>query len=146
MRKQFLIGLAVTAIAAYSCTDGFGVIRIIALSNAAEPGYTLQMSNERGIKVTVTPQDIASEANTWDFLVVLETHTQELSDDLSKSSVLVADGKHYLPLSWEGAPSGGHHRKGLLRFKAIVPQPRTMELQIHLSGETSPRSFKWLLK
>ncbi|OGS90532.1 MAG: hypothetical protein A2061_07395 [Gallionellales bacterium GWA2_59_43] len=146
MRKQFLIGLAVAAIAAYSCTDGFGVVRIIALSYAAEAGYAPQASNEREIKVTATLQNIPNEAEIWDFQVIMETHTKALNDDLTKSLVLIADGKQYLPVGWEGAPPGGHHRKGLLRFKAIAPQPRSMELQIRLTDDASPRSFKWLLK
>ena len=146
MRKQLLTGLAFAAIAAYSCADGLGVVGIIAASNAAEPGYAPQISNERGVKVTVTLQNILSEAKTWNFQLVLETHTQDLNDDLAKSAVLIADGKQYLPLGWEGAPPGGHHRKGLLRFKAIAPQPRSMELQIRLAGDTAQRSFKWLLK
>lgn len=146
MRNRFLTGLAVAAIAAYSCTDGFAVVRIIAMSNAAESGYAPKISIERGVKVTVTPQKILSEAKTWDFRVVLETHTQDLSDDLVKSSTLFADGRQYTPLGWEGAPPGGHHRKGLLSFKALVPQPRSMELQIRLAGDPSPRSFKWSLK
>jgi len=146
MRKQFLTGLAVAAIAAYSCTDGFGVVRIIAASHAAESGYAPQVSNEREIKVTATLQKTPNEAKTWDFDVVMETHTKALNDDLVKSSLLIADGKQYLPLSWEGAPPGGHHRKGQLHFKAIAPQPRSVELQVRLAGDTSPRSFKWLLK
>ncbi len=113
---------------------------------AAEKGYVPQTSNERSIKVTVVPQNIAAEAATWDFEVTMETHTRDLSDDLTKSSALLADGQQYLPLSWEGAPPGGHHRKGILRFKAIAPRPRSMELQIRLGGDTSPRSFKWVLK
>lgn len=146
MRNQFLIGLAVAAMAAYSFTYDLGASGIIAASNAAEPGYAPQISNERGIKVTATPQKILGEAKTWDFQLVLETHTQDLSDDLAKSAVLIADGKQYLPLGWEGAPPGGHHRKGVLRFKAITPLPRSMELQISLAGDASPRSFKWLSK
>ena len=146
MRKQFLTGLAVAAIAAYTCTEEFGLVKFIAASNAAELGYAPQVSNEREIKVTATLQNIPSEAKTWDFEVTLETHTKALGDDLVKSSMLIADGKQYTPLDWEGAPPGGHHRKGLLRFKAITPQPRSMELQIRLTGDTSPRSFKWLLK
>jgi len=146
MRKQFLISLAIAAIAAYSCIHDSGVVRIIAVSDAAESGYAPQVSNEREIKVTATLQNIPSEAETWDFEVVLETHTKDLNDDLVKSSTLIADGRQYLPLSWEGAPPGGHHRKGKLRFKAIAPQPQSMELQIRLAGGSSPRSFKWLLK
>ena len=146
MRNQFLIGLAVAAMAAYSFTYDSGVAWIIAASNAAELGYAPQISNERGIKVTATPQKILGEAKTWDFQLVLETHTQDLSDDLAKSAVLIADGRQYMPLGWEGAPPGGHHRKGVLRFKAIAPPPAAVELRIRLAGDASPRSFKWLLK
>lgn len=146
MRKQFLIGLAAAAIAAYSFTDDFGVAKIIAVSNAAELEYAPQVSNEREIKVTATLQTFPNEAKTWDFEVVLETHTQALSDDLAKSSVLIAGRKQYMPLGWEGAPPGGHHRKGVLHFKAIAPLPASVELQLRLAGDPSPRSFKWLLK
>ncbi len=146
MRNQFLIGLAFAAIAVYSCTDDFGVVKLIAVSNAAEPRYEPQVSNEREIKVTATLQYIPNETKTWDFEVVLETHTKALGDDLAKSSVLIAGGKQYMPLGWEGAPPGGHHRKGRLRFKAFAPPPASVELQIRLIGDPSPRSFKWLLK
>jgi len=146
MRNQFLMGLAVAAIAAYSCIHDSGGIRIIAASHAAESGYAPQVSNEREIKVTATLQNIPNVAKTWDFQVVLETHTKALNDDMAKSAVLIADGKQYQPLSWEGAPPGGHHRKGMLRFKAIAPPPASVELQIRLAGDPSPRSFKWLLK
>jgi hypothetical protein len=113
---------------------------------AAETGYAPQISNEREIKVTVTPQNLSRQASAWEFEVILETHTQALSDDLARSSVLISDGTKYLPMTWEGAPPGGHHRKGLLRFRAIVPPPQSLELQLRLANDPSPRSFKWLLK
>lgn len=146
MLKPLLIGLAFAFVAAYSGTQDSGLGSFVAVSNAAEPGYAPQTSDERELKVTVTPRGISSGAKTWDFGVVMETHSKPLDDDLSRSSVLIADGKRYLPLGWEGAPPGGHHRKGVLRFKAFVPQPRSMELQIRLAGDASPRSFKWVLK
>lgn len=139
-----MIGFAFAAAIAYAYSlAGTG---IIAVSDAAEAVPISQTNNERGVKVTVTPRDFSNKAKTWDFEVVLETHTQDLSDDLAKSSALIADGKRYTPFEWEGAPPGGHHRKGKLHFKAIVPQPASVELQIHLAGETAPRSFKWQLK
>lgn len=146
MLRKILIGLAFAAIAAYSNAHDSGAVRIIAAGNAAELGNAPQISNERGVKVTVTQKNISSAAKTWDFQVVLETHTRDLSDDLAKSSVLIVNGKQYLPVGWEGAPPGGHHRKGLLRFKAIAPRPQAVELQIRLAGDASPRSYKWLLK
>ena len=146
MRRQFLIALAVVAIAAFSCIHDSGVFRLIAESRAAETGYAPQVSNEQEIKVTATLQKIPIGAKTWNIEVLLETHTKALNDDLAKSSMLVVDGNQYLPLSWDGAPPGGHHRKGKLSFKALVPTPAAVELQIRLANDPSPRSFKWLLK
>jgi hypothetical protein len=146
MRKQFMIGLSFAAIAAYSCIGDFGMANIIAISNAAEPGYAPQTSNERQIKITATLQDIAKEPKTWDFELVMDTRTHALSEGMEDASVLIADGKKYDPVGWKGSPPGGRHRKGLLRFKAIAPQPASVELQIRLIGDPSPRSFKWRLK
>jgi hypothetical protein len=146
MRKQFMIGLAFAAIAAYSCIGDFGMTDVITFSNAAESSYAPQVSNERQIKITATLQDIQKEAKTWDFELVLETPTHALSDPMENASVLIADGKQYNPVGWEGSPPGGHHRKGLLRFKAVAPLPESVELQIRLIGDPSPRSFKWRLK
>ncbi|MDD5384472.1 MAG: hypothetical protein PHG89_06295 [Gallionella sp.] len=87
------------------------------MSDAAELGNAPQLSNERGVNVTVIRQNIPNEAKILDFDVALETHTQDLSDDLAKSSVLIADGKQYIPLGWEGAPQGGHHRKGFVALQ-----------------------------
>jgi len=137
MLKTILIGLTLAATIAFSYAhDG----------EAVELGYAPQTRNERGIKVTAALQRTSGSVQTWDIEVTLETHTKTLNDDLAKAAVLVADGKQYLPLAWEGAAPGGHHRKGLLRFKAIVPKPASVELQIRLAADPSPRSFKWLLK
>lgn len=137
MLKNFFssLALAVTIVFSYAPDEV-----------SAEMSYAPQTSDERGVKVTVTRQSIPNEANIWNFEVILETHTRDLGDDLAKSAVLIADGKQYLPLDWQGAPPGGHHRKGWLRFKAIEPQPRSIELQLRLAADTLTRSFKWQLK
>jgi hypothetical protein len=49
-------------------------------------------------------------------------------------------------MAWDGAPPGGHHREGVLRFKPISPQPQAIELQFTRAGEGAPRSFRWQLK
>ena len=146
MRKQFIIGLSFAAIAAYSCIGDFGMANVITISNAAEASYAPQVSDERQIKITATLQDIAKEAKTWDFELVMETRTHALSEGMEDASVLIADGKKYYPVGWKGSPPGGRHRKGVLRFKAIAPQPASVELQIRLIGDPAPRSFKWRLK
>ena len=77
---------------------------------------------------------------------MLDTHSTDLSDDLTKSAVLVdGSGKRYMPVTWDGAGPGGHHREGVLRFKPISPRPQSLELQIARNGETAPRAFRWQL-
>ncbi len=115
---------------------------LIPLGHAA--GLAAQTSDAAGVKVTVTPPNFSMTA--WDFEVTLETHTRNLKDDLARSSTLIADGKRYPPLSWDGAPGGGHHRKGRLRFTAAEPRPQSVELRITLNGETAPRTFRWDVK
>ena len=112
---------------------------------AAELG--VQKSTNRGVTVAVTPQNLSQSAKTWDFKVVLDTHSTELSDDLVKTTVLLdGTGERYAPVAWDGAAPGGHHREGVLRFKPLAAQPQAIELQIMRPGESAPRSFRWRLK
>jgi len=138
--------MAFLSICAFSFNRDIGAMNIVAMSDAAELGYRPQVSNDRQIKITATLQTVANSAKTWDIEVSLETHTHTLSDALENSSVLIVDGKQYQPLGWEGSPPGGHHRKGILRFRALDLKPPAVELQIRLIGDTEPRSFKWQLK
>ena len=78
---------------------------------------------------------------------MLETRSQDLTDDLESSATLVADnGAKHAPTAWEGDPPGGHHRKGVLRFAPVTPRPEAIELRILRPGESSPRSFRWQMK
>jgi len=104
-------------------------------------------SNAGGVGVSVTPKLVAAEAPAWEFGVTLNTHSQDLSDDLVKNSVLVdSKGARHAPVAWEGSPPGGHHRSGVLRFKGLGAQADAIELQIRRPNEAAPRSFRWKLK
>ena len=106
-----------------------------------------QKSSDRGVTVAVTPQNLSDDAKIWDFKIVLDTHSADLSDDLVKSAVLLdGTGAQHTPVGWDGAAPGGHHREGILRFKPVTPQPVAIELRITRSGEASPRSFRWQLR
>lgn len=113
--------------------------------SAAGPGETqaAQSSNVAGVKITVVPEGFPRDATTWDFAVTLETHTQDLDDNLVESATLLADGTPHRPLGWEGSPPGGHHRKGILRFTSVTPLPPAVELQIRRKAEPAPRVFRW---
>ncbi len=118
-----------------------------AVALAAGPGLATQKSTERGVTVAVTPKNVASDAKEWEFAVVLDTHSGDLSDDLAKSAVLLdAAGERHRALAWKGAPPGGHHRAGTLTFEPVSPRPQSIELRIQRPGEAAPRTFRWSLQ
>jgi hypothetical protein len=141
MPHQRLIAYALAAAVGSSplCAAGFGE------AQAAQMAAAAQTSNQGGVKITVEPRGFPRGAKIWDFAITLETHSQPLDDDLATAATLLADGKPCRPLGWEGAPPGGHHRKGVLRFEAVTPLPQAVELQIRRTGEASPRVFRWQL-
>lgn len=97
-----------------------------------------------GVTVKVTANKLSADADVWTFAVVLDSHSQDLSDDLVSSAVLVSDnGQETKPLAWRGAPAGGHHREGVLDFAAPKPRPKIVELKIRRLGESEPRTFRW---
>lgn len=108
---------------------------------------SVQRSSTSGVTVAVTPQNLVANAKSWDFKVVLDTHSGELNDDLVKTTTLL-DGKggRHAPVKWEGAGPGGHHREGTLKFNPVSPTPTAIELSITRAGEAKPRSFRWQLK
>lgn len=104
-----------------------------------------QTSNRSAVTLKVTPTNV--KGDVWEFEMVFDTHSQELKDELLKTAVLVTpDGRQLPPIDWKGDPSGGHHRKGVLRFHAVSPPPDKLELRITRSGESEPRIFKWNIK
>jgi hypothetical protein len=111
--------------------------------NAASP-LPVQSVSGSGVTVKATPR--ALPGGSWEIEIVFDTHSQELKDDLTKSASLIAGGKTYAPVSWQGDPPGGHHRKGMLKFGAVEPRPQEIELRIARPGEPKPRSFRWQLK
>lgn len=118
---------------------------LLAFNAAAQ--IATQKDSAKGVTVAVTPGNLAAGAKTWDFAIVLDTHSQDLSDDLLQSAVLVDDrGNEHKALAWDGAAPGGHHRTGVLRFNAIEPRPQALELRISRPGEAGARKFRWRLQ
>jgi hypothetical protein len=126
-------------------------LALMALSTQAAPAIgadaLTRTSNERSVKVEVTPLNLTAGGETLDFRVVLETHSVELNYDLAKIAVLSDDrGNTYRPSNWQG-PAGGHHVEGVLRFsqarRIMDPRPGYLELQIEGVAGVSRRSFRW---
>jgi hypothetical protein len=117
------------------------------LASDAAAQLATRKDSANGVTVAVTPANVAPGAKTWDFSVVLDTHTQDLSDDLEKNAVLVDErGNESKPLAWDGAAPGGHHRRGVLKFRPLEPRPKTVELRLTRPREAKPRIYRWSLE
>lgn len=123
-----------------------GVLAMAATATgAAPPALPAVTTSASAVSVKVTPRTLSGP--TWDVEVVFDTHSQELKDDLLKTAVLVAaDGSELAPVAWQGAPPGGHHRSGVLRFQAPDPAPAVLVLRLARPGEPQPRIFQWKLR
>lgn len=119
---------------------------LISVLPAVYAGSSLapQVSREGGVTVKVTPGKLAPAVATWDFEIVFDTHTAALTGDPAQFAVLVdAQGRTHAPLRWDGDPPGGHHRKGVLRFRAPDGPGGRFELRLNDVGGVATRSFRW---
>src|SRR5512133_2786381 len=124
----------------------FALLLCMWITRAVPAEVITQTSTVRGVTVAATAGNLSPEASVWDFAVVLSSPNRDLPDDLVKSAVLVdPQGRKYPALIWEGAPSSGRHRAGVLKFIAIKPRPEWVELRITRPQEAKPRKFGWLL-
>lgn len=142
MTKSYSIIIAFALILAF--VIGFQVLNLFAPVIQA-PDLEPRISNDGPVTVTVAPSKSIS-ADTLEFEIILETHSVELNEDLMKYAILIADNKNYEPIAWNGDPLGGHHRKGILRFASISPQPKSIVLKILRIGGIEERNFIWQLK
>ena len=105
-----------------------------------------QTNSEGAVEVEVTPIEISDTSDSWQFKIVLNTHSVELDQDLTKSTLLFDNKRNqYEPLSWDGAPPGGHHREGVLTFRPVSPQLSSIELVIKNIDGIPERKFNWTL-
>lgn len=136
MKNRILNALIATSIAA----SAFAMLGWHA-PVAAQSAPATQSTVERGVTVKVTPRKLTG--SEWEFAVVLDTHSEDLKDELQNAAVLVVDGREIRPASWQGPGAGGHHREGVLRFPSPDDSPAAVELRIQRAGESAPRVFRW---
>ncbi|MGH2607263.1 MAG: hypothetical protein ACRDG5_11795 [Anaerolineales bacterium] len=105
--------------------------------------------SQGSVIVEITPIDLAAE-NELRFLVQMDTHSVDLSMDLSALAELETDlGAHLQAVSWD-APAGGHHVSGTLAFPAQLNGQSILagarQLVLVLRGiDSTERRFVWEL-
>lgn len=115
---------------------------LISVGVAAWPSVT-QKSVVQGVTVAVTPGELSGDSSIWDFAVVFEGKGRKLDDEVMESFVLVGGGHRMKPLAWEGEKGKIGHRAGVLKFIAIQPRPKEMQLLLVRKGEAKPRIFRF---
>ena len=147
MKKITIVFIAIVfVVLAVVLKDIFPPGNIITKAPTTNSSLETKESNDGPVSVAVTPRSLEEGSSSWDFDITLNTHSEDLSNDLVAVSELVIEGgKSYKPISWEGSPPGGHHRSGVLKFDPISPKPKSIELKIKNVGGVSERSFKWNL-
>ena len=115
---------------------------LISVGVAAWPSTT-QKTEVQGVTVAVTPGNLGPDTTIWDFAVSYHAGgvRQLKGDEPLDDFVLVANGRRMKPLAWEGDRDGAKHRAGVLKFIAIQPRPRELELRLQRPGEKQPRVF-----
>lgn len=108
-----------------------------------QKNFESQTNSEGAVTITVLPKNIL-ESGLWEFKVTLDTHSGALDEDIVAASVLIdGAGREYAPLAWDGDPAGGHHREGILKFKALAQKPETIKLVIRGISGINERIFTW---
>ena len=107
--------------------------------------------DEQGmVEVMIQPINLSSPGETLDFDVSMNTHSVDLSMDLTSLATLTTDtGKTAQALKWD-APAGGHHVSGKLSFPAKVDGSLLLagakQLTLVIKDVAAPaRTFVWEL-
>lgn len=109
-------------------------------------GLPAIIKDENRVSFEVTPIEFNFD-NPVRFDVAINTHQGSLDFDLTEISIMEdGAGNEYLPLSWDGSPSGGHHRYGVLTFPELDEDTNRIRLVIKGVYDVAERIFIWDLK
>jgi len=104
--------------------------------------FETQTNEQDAITVSVTPLSIFNDSGNWSFEIELTTHSAELTMELMHDAVAIDEnGQEFNPISWEGDPPGGHHRSGVLIFKAMDAD--YLRLTLKNVSESGDRTFEF---
>jgi len=103
------------------------------------------------VEIKVTPLNLQdTEAATLDFAIELNSHSQEIDIDLTKTASLTIADSSLNPAAWETATPKGHHIQGVLQFSrtaedgsALLADATEISLVIGGLPGDAERTFTW---
>lgn len=110
----------------------------------------IRVDVQGAVTVEIAPVNLDDPRDLLSFNVGLNTHSVDLSMDLSALSTLVTDNGHTVRASLWDAPRGGHHVSGVLSFPASVDGTPVLDgaatLTLLITDLDVPeRTFVWQL-
>lgn len=105
------------------------------------PGLETRTVSAGEIDIKIEVRQLDGEGAS--FAVTLDTHSADLSMDLTASALEVA-GASWPVTGWDGDGPSGHHREGELRFAAAGPA--TGSARLVLPGFSEPVEVTWELE
>ena len=117
-----------------------------ASGNTAPSVADLTRANDQAaVTVEVTPLNLNDKtAATLDFQIALNTHSVDLSYDLTAIAALRNDsGEEVKPTKWDGPAGGGHHVSGTLSFPQMKDRGKSLTLILRGIAGVPERSFVW---
>jgi len=123
------------------------VIAMLALGLVTDIGaYEMKSNNENRVRIDVQPVQL-TPGRPMKFEVRMNTHSADLGQDMAAVSILKDNkGREYKPTAWQGAPPGGHHRKGILEFPELTEDCASITLVIRAIDNVPERTFKWRIE
>lgn len=144
----FLIGCAQAQAESPTSTPLPAATANAADSNASE--NLIRIDEQGAVVVEVTPINLNSPGDTIDFDVAMNTHSVDLSMDLTGLATLTTGaGRTVQASTWTGG-QGGHHVRGTLSFpasldgKPLLEDVTTLTLTIR-DVDAPERTFEWSL-
>ncbi len=109
--------------------------------------YETKENSGGNVTVIVKPKELTI-GNPPSFEIAFDTHSVELDFDVAKSTSLTNDqGMSMGQATWDGTPSGGHHRKGILTFsQSLDTEVKQITLMLTNIVVIPARTFTWRMK
>lgn len=112
---------------------------------------TVQVDEQGAVVVEVTPLNLNTPDDTLEFEIALNTHSVDLSMDLTQLVTLTTDAGIIVQATNWDAPRGGHHVSGKLIFPSTIDGNAFLDgatkiiLQIR-DVDSAVRKFEWQLQ
>jgi hypothetical protein len=144
MKQWLLVIILLTSAGVIAACSSGAVQPETAQAQPAGPTFAAQSNAEKAVTVEVTPLNLPGGGASLDFTVAFDTHSVNLDFDPAAISVLRDDaGREYPATAWEASASSGHHKSGILQFKAPLEATKFVEVVVHDVAGVPERVFRW---